>query len=579
MDGTSLPGDASMGVFTEFKMDKKFINSLVAIGLIASLLACSPQRITEPETTSPAVSQVPATETTMTVPSQVPAAETSALAASPLSAPTEASVEFDCDTAREITVWNCRALIALFESTNGASWKESPGWLESDVPCYWYGVTCEEGHVTELVLSDNGLSGTLPPELGDLTHLRVLRMVNNQLSGRLSPELGRLSSLMELDLGLNQFSGEIPAELGRLTNLIGLNLSDNDLSGAIPAELGNLGQLKRLNLASNRLSGSIPSELGRLKNLNGLDLAHNQLSGSIPAELVNLTHTDWLDLSYNQLSGAVPDEWVTESIDEVRATGSASAPRLWGNQLEGTIQSSNDFFTEVLFEGIRFSYPASVAESVWPQIVAGASPSPDTGWWDSDPAHFSLSFASPSGPAPMQRYWGTWLLLPPQIRIYPVAGIESNEFTRARVEAMHELLETKLATAAEEIPVLPLINAAQVFRSQVRYLDFQNGRGVRFITQYRQDPAPVTNEEIFYTFQGLTEDGAYYVVASFPLSTSVLPDNIPFESQAFREFEKKNYEEFLKEQVRVLDALPSGQFKPDLALLDQIVASLEIQRP
>jgi hypothetical protein len=27
----------------------------------------------------------------------------------------------------------------------------------------------------------------------------------------------------------------------------------------------------------------------------------------------------------------------------------------------------------------------------------------------------------------------------------------------------------------------------------------------------------------------------------------------------------------------VLDALPSGEFEPDLAILDQIVASLEVQ--
>jgi hypothetical protein len=55
------------------------------------------------------------------------------------------------------------------------------------------------------------------------------------------------------------------------------------------------------------------------------------------------------------------------------------------------------------------------------------------------------------------------------------------------------------------------------------------------------------------------------------------PDTLDFESQAFREFEQKNYEEYLKEQVDMLDALPSGQFEPDLAMLDQIVASLEIQ--
>src|SRR5215212_5847865 len=546
-------------------MDKKFIRTLVVSGLIIYLTACSPGRpgvIAEPETTVPRLSQIPTSETRMPT-------------ALPLPASQEASVAFDCDTAREITILDCRALIALFESTNGASWKEHTGWLEVDTPCYWYGITCEAGHVTELVLFANGLSGPLPAELGDLTHVRVIRMMNNELNGSLAPWLGSFPDLMELDLGRNQFSGEIPPEVGRLKNLTWLNLSGNELSGAIPAELGNLQQLKQLNLDSNRLSGSIPGELGMLKTLDGLNLSRNQLSGAIPAELVNLTNTYWLDLSYNRLNGAIPDEWVTVSIDESPNTG--LAPRLWGNQLEGTIPALDDPTTDVLFEGIHFSYPSDMVESVWPEIVAGVHPTPGGAEWEGDPTHYSLTFASLSVPAAFQRTWGTWLQLPPQIRIYPVANMESNEFIRARIEGLRQLLETKPNSPTNEIPVLPWINAAQVFRVQVRYLDFQNGRGVRFITQYRQDPGPVTDEEIFYTFQGLTDDGANYVVASFPLSTAILPDTLDFESQEFREFEKKNYQEYLTEQVATLEALPSKEFEPDLAILDQIVASLEVQ--
>jgi hypothetical protein len=44
-----------------------------------------------------------------------------------------------------------------------------------------------------------------------------------------------------------------------------------------------------------------------------------------------------------------------------------------------------------------------------------------------------------------------------------------------------------------------------------------------------------------------------------------------------REFEQQNYEAYLKEQVDMLNGLPSDQFEPDLTILDEIVASLEIQ--
>ena len=130
-------------------MDQNFIKFLIVIGLIVSLAACRPHAIAEPETTDPATSQVPASETGIPAPS-------------PLPPPSEASVDFDCQRVSEIPSGECAALVALFESTDGANWKEHPGWLEVDAPCNWYGVTCEAGHVTELVLFDNGLSGPWP---------------------------------------------------------------------------------------------------------------------------------------------------------------------------------------------------------------------------------------------------------------------------------------------------------------------------------------------------------------------------------------------------------------------------------
>ncbi|MEO8354588.1 MAG: hypothetical protein ABI621_01610 [Chloroflexota bacterium] len=41
----------------------------------------------------------------------------------------------------------------------------------------------------------------------------------------------------------------------------------------------------------------------------------------------------------------------------------------------------------------------------------------------------------------------------------------------------------------------------------MQVINFQNGRGIRFLTQYAQYPAPINNHELFYHFQGLTNDG------------------------------------------------------------------------
>ncbi len=219
------------------------------------------------------------------------------------------------------------ALKALYESTNGSSWRYNNGWKDWDftsatppelsVVENWHGVTLEGDRVKELVFNSNRLSGEIPTELGNLTNLEYLDLGYNQLSGEIPAELGNLTNLQSLNLHNNQLSGEIPAELSNLTSLQLLNLFRNQLSGEIPAELGNLANLQSFNLFRNQLSGEIPAELGNLANLVCLYLNNNQLSGEIPTELSNLAYLEELYLSDNQLSGEISTELQT-FIDNLR---------------------------------------------------------------------------------------------------------------------------------------------------------------------------------------------------------------------------------------------------------------------
>ena len=200
------------------------------------------------------------------------------------------------------------ALVALYNATNGDMWSNNTGWLVEEEHCLWFGIECVNGRVVSLVLINKRLSGSIPPELGNLTALTSLRLSTNQLAGSIPPELGTLTALTFLDLGKNQLSGGIPPELGHLVNLDNLRLNNNLLSGAIPSELGNLISLTYLELSFNQLSGNIPSTLGHLSKLTHLLLEVNQLSGSIPSELGNLTALNILRLSSNQLTSAIPAE-------------------------------------------------------------------------------------------------------------------------------------------------------------------------------------------------------------------------------------------------------------------------------
>ena len=138
--------------------------------------------------------------------------------------------------------------------------------------------------VIDLIGDRVGLTGPIPPELAQLTHLETLWLYRNELTGPIPAELAQLTNLTSLNLGGNELTGPIPAELAQLTNLISLYLYGNELTGPIPAELGQLTNLETLWLYGNELTGPIPAELARLTNLTRLYLGDG-LTGPIPASL------------------------------------------------------------------------------------------------------------------------------------------------------------------------------------------------------------------------------------------------------------------------------------------------------
>ena len=219
------------------------------------------------------------------------------------------TTQFDCGTVAEIPPEECQALVALYDSTDGANWYTKTGWLETDTPCGWYGVTCSAaGHVTNLELDFNYLHGTIPPELGNLTELEFLSFRRNYLVGTIPGTLGNLSHVWLFNMYGNELNGPIPPELGKLASVQWFYLDYNHLGGPIPAALEELPVVRAIVLGNNQLSGPIPPELGNLSTLEFLWLNDNQLSSSIPPELGQLNNLCDMDLSDNQLTGSIPPE-------------------------------------------------------------------------------------------------------------------------------------------------------------------------------------------------------------------------------------------------------------------------------
>jgi hypothetical protein len=219
-------------------------------------------------------------------------------------------VTLTCEDITQIPKTECEALSALYNATGGANWSKSYDWFQAANPCTWYGVTCDEEqeHVAGLYLQVNMLTGSLPSEISNLTHLKDLSVQRNQLSGNIPIELANLSKLETLNLAQNQLSGPVPAGLGDLDGLKVLNLGYNQFDGTIPPHVGDMTNLLGLYLNNNLLTGSIPPELGNLTKLRELYLSNNQLAGEIPAEIGEMAELVTLHLEANQLSGHLPSQ-------------------------------------------------------------------------------------------------------------------------------------------------------------------------------------------------------------------------------------------------------------------------------
>ena len=193
-----------------------------------------------------------------------------------------------CDLVSEIPKTECEALVSFYNSTFGPHWTNRSGWLTNYYPCTWHGVTCGYGHITDLVLPHNNLSGTLPG-LSGLGYLVNLDLSENYfIQGNIPSSLCNLSHLQELNLALNTLAGNLPVCLGNLAALQELYLSMNSLSGDIPSSLGNLHNLRSLALNSNKLTGNLPTGLGDLTALRSLGVDNNPLNGGLPQTLTNL---------------------------------------------------------------------------------------------------------------------------------------------------------------------------------------------------------------------------------------------------------------------------------------------------
>jgi len=172
--------------------------------------------------------------------------------------------------------------------------------------------------------------------------------------------------------------------------------------------------------------------------------------------------------------------------------------------------------------------------------------------------------------------------LEPQIYIYPAQ--EYVELYPPVFESMHRLNNILYDPNNPQLPAVPFFNAQQAFASNVQVMSFQNGKGVRFLTEYAQYPVSANNQDLFYQFQGFTSDGFYYIVAIFPISLPVLAETsdagaaLPVGGVPYPYYADPNadMQAYYNAVTNLLNAASPEAFTPTLSQLDSLVQSMRV---
>ena len=142
---------------------------------------------------------------------------------------------------------------------------------------------------------------------------------------------------------------------------------------------------------------------------------------------------------------------------------------------------------------------------------------------------------------------------------------------------LRKLLQTRPAKfdSTKDIFDFPYNNAGGVIESQVQYLNFNGGSGVLFLTQYTQEmqPTPINNEELTCDFQGITDDGKYYVSARLAITHPSLPKGI----DSTDHIQRDDHLRYLKKQEEALNGFSEDSFQPSLKVLKSMLASISIK--
>jgi hypothetical protein len=231
--------------------------------------------------------------------------------------------------------------------------------------------------------------------------------------------------------------------------------------------------------------------------------------------------------------------------------------------------------TTVTYSPLTVTIPQAVADGASGQDFPRLD-GDDAAWWQKTPGNLQVSL-------------GDYYILQgkthlPAIYVYPASAYV--ELVPAAFESIHRLQNYLYAPnnvpSLDQLPGVPFFNAQILFAAHIQPVSFQNGKGIRYISEYAQYPASANNTDLFYNFIGVSDDGVYYVVAIFPLTSPMLADTsdggapLPMGGILYPYFSdpNANMTAYYIAITDVLNATSPDAFFPTIPQLDTLIQSM-----
>lgn len=172
----------------------------------------------------------------------------------------------------------------------------------------------------------------------------------------------------------------------------------------------------------------------------------------------------------------------------------------------------------------------------------------------------------------------------PGIYVYPAdeyAKVNSN--AAVQIESIKRI-RSGSPILKETMPRVPWFNADLLIAANIKVVPFQNGRGVRTLTEYAQYYAPINNHELVYHFQGLTDDDKYYIFAILPVTAPILAEDekpessVPAGGVPIPTSIGPN-DTYYFSITEKLNSLPPDSFVPSITMLDALIQSILVKTP